>query len=131
MASDNTQNVEQEIASTQKIAVKQDPNFRTINVTGIYSVPTAMRFEIIVYSEQAEVAETLSSPQTVTHHTISRTIECRLIMDPITTKSIAQFLTSQVHQIEEQYGHILTSEELQQATARAQAGTKEKTNGVG
>src|SRR2546428_505231 len=90
-------------AITPEIEVKEHPNFRTINVGGVYGMPLGMHFEVIVYSEQFEVAGALSSAQMTMPPRVNRTIECRLIIDPFQAKSIVQWLTTQVNAIENHF----------------------------
>jgi hypothetical protein len=107
------------------IEVKEYPNFRTINVNWMYITRPGMYFEAIVYSQQTEIGKTLSSFQaTVPPPTISRTLECRLVTDPFTAKSIAQILTAQVNEFETQFGHIPSIEELQQKTTDTESADK-------
>jgi len=114
---------------TPEIEVKEHPNFRTINVGGVYGMPLCMHFEVIVYSEQFEVAGALSSVQMTMPPRVNRTIECRLIIDPFQAKSIIQWLTTQVNAFEKQFGHIPSAEELQQK-ASAEAENENKNKGV-
>jgi hypothetical protein len=107
-----------------EIEVKEHPNFRTINVGGVYGMPVGMRFEVVLYSEQLEVARALSSVQTPMPPSVSRILECRLIIDPFQAKSIAQWLTAQVNAFEKQFGHIPSAEELQEKTISSEAENK-------
>ena len=91
-------------------------------------MPVGMRFEVVLYSEQLEVAKALSSVQTIMPPSVSRTLECRLIIDPFQAKSIAQWLTAQVNAFEKQFGHIPSTEELQEKLVLKQT-TKRKTKG--
>jgi hypothetical protein len=107
------------------IEVKEHPNFRTINVNWMWITRPGMYFEAIVYSQQTEIGKTLSSIQaTEPPPTISRTLECRLVMDPYTAKYIAQILTAQVNELETQFGHIPSFEELQQKTTDTESADK-------
>jgi len=117
-------------AISPEIEVKEHPNFRTINVGGVYGMPLGMHFEVIVYSEQFEVAGALSSAQMTMPPRVNRTIECRLIIDPFQAKSIVQWLTTQVNAFEKQFGHIPSAEELQQKAASTEADNEKKNNGV-
>lgn len=47
-----------------EIEVKEHPNFRTINVGGVYGMPVGMRFEVVLYSEQLEVASVVIGSNT-------------------------------------------------------------------
>ncbi len=118
-------------ASTPEIEVKEHLNFRTINVGGVYGTPLDMRFEIIIYSEHLDATKALASAQTNIPFKFSRTLECRLVLDPFRAKDIAKWLTAHVIAFEKQYGHILTPEERQQKAASTEAEDKKMTTGVG
>ena len=118
------------LASPPEIEVKEDPNFRTINVGGVFGTPIGMRFEVIIYSEHLDPTKALASAQQNIQAKVSRTLECRLIIDPFQAKSIAQWLTAHVNAFESQYGHIPSPEELQQKTANTEADETKKTTGV-
>jgi len=107
-----------------EIEVKEHPNFRTINVGGVYGMPVGMRFEVVLYSEQLDVARALSSVQTPIPPSVSRILECRLIIDPFQAKLIAKWLTAQVNAFEKQFGHIPSAEELQEKTISSEAENK-------
>jgi hypothetical protein len=86
------------------VEVKTHPDFRTINVGWMYMTQPGMHFEAIVYSEQAEIAKSLSSFQPAVPFTISRTLECRLVMDPYIAKHMAQLLTTNVTEYKKNSG---------------------------
>jgi len=88
------------------------------------ALPVGMRFEVVLYSEQLEVARALSSVQTPMPPSVSRILECRLIIDPFQAKSIAQWLTAQVNAFEKQFGHIPSAEELQEKATGTEAENK-------
>jgi hypothetical protein len=98
-------------AGTPEIEVNENPNFRTINVGGVYGSPMGMRFEVIVYSEHLDATKALASAQQNTNAKVSRTLECRLVIDPLQAKAIAQWLTAHVNAFESQYGHIPSAED--------------------
>jgi hypothetical protein len=126
----STYNGKMNAAITPEIEVKEHPNFRTINVGGVYGMPLGMHFEVIVYSEQFEVAGALSSAQMTMPPRVNRTIECRLIIDPFQAKSIVQWMTTQVDAFEKQFGHIPSAEELQQKAASNEAENEKKNKRV-
>jgi hypothetical protein len=115
------------MSSTPEIEIMEHPNFRTINVGSVYGALLDMRFEMIIYSQHVESPKALKSGQTNIPLKISRTSECRLIMDPFNLKAIAQWLMGQVDAFEKQYGHIMTAEERQQ-TASTETEDKDKKN---
>jgi len=114
-----------------EIEIKENPNFRTINVGGVFGGPLDTRFELTIFSQHYEASEGFASgQQTNDPLKLSRTLECRLIIDPFNLKAIAQWLMGQVEVFEKQYGHILTVEERQQKAASAEEDAKKKTSGV-
>jgi hypothetical protein len=89
-----------------------------------------MYFEVTVYSQHIESAKSMSSFQPTIADTISRTAQCRLVMDPASAKILAQLLTVNINAYEGQYGHIPTAEELQQKAASIETEKKKKTAGT-
>ena len=108
-----------------EIEIKENPNFRTINVGGVFGGPLDTRFELTIFSQHYEASEGFASgQQTNDPRKLSRTLECRLIIDPFQAKSIAQWLTAQVNAFEKQFGHIPSAEELQEKTTSTEAENK-------
>jgi hypothetical protein len=116
---------------TPEIDVKEHPNFRTIDVGGIYGTQMFMHFEVNIYSKHLDATKGLASGQTNIPAKVSRTLECRLIIDPFHAKLIGQWLMAQVSAFEKQYAHIPSVEELQQKTANAEAEDKAKNPAIG
>jgi hypothetical protein len=113
------------------VEVKTHPDFRTINVGWMYMMQPGMHFEAIVYSEQYEITKSLSSFQPTAPSTISRTLECKLVMDPYTAKHMALLLTTNVNEYEKKFGPIpMTAEELQQKQVSIEAEKKKTTDGI-
>ena len=90
--------VNPEVKTTQEVEVKEHPNFRTITVGNVYGILHDMRFEIILYSQYFEATKPL---------------ECRLLIDPVKAKLIAQWLTWRVNAFEQEYGVIPTADQQQ------------------
>ncbi|MGA8084227.1 MAG: hypothetical protein WB988_20435 [Candidatus Nitrosopolaris sp.] len=61
----------------------------------------------------------------------SRTLECRLVIDPYIFKNLVHWLTGQLSAFEGQYGQIPTAEEQQQKMASIEVEDEKKTTGVG
>jgi hypothetical protein len=117
-------------APIPEIEVKKDPNFRTINVGGVFGGPLDTRFEITIFSQHYEASKALASgQQTNDPLKLSRTLECRFVIDPFNLKLIVHWLMGQINAFEKQYGHILTAEE--RIAASTEAEDKKKTTGVG
>jgi hypothetical protein len=68
--------------SVQKAEERHE--IRTINVGSVMGTPVSMRFEMIIYSEHIEPSGDLAQGQTNIQIKLSRTPECRLVMDPMT-----------------------------------------------
>lgn len=97
-----------------QIDVKEHPDFRTINVNGVFGGPRGMYFEVTLYSDEVKTGQALSTFEISPHKaTISRTLECRLIIDPLQAKSIAQWLTRHITEYEKKFGRIPLPDELQ------------------
>ena len=77
-----------------------------------------------------EPVNPLESAQPILPTKISRILECRLLIDPVKAKLIAQWLMEQVNAFEKQYGNI-PSVGQQQTAASAEAEVKKQTTGVG
>jgi hypothetical protein len=102
------------LGNTPQIDVKEHSGFRTINVNGVFGGPRGMYFEVTLYSDEVKAGQALSTFEIVPHKaTISRTLECRLIIDPLQAKSIAQWLARHVSEYEKKFGRIPLPDELQ------------------
>lgn len=95
------------------IQVREHPNFRTINVNGVFGGARGMYFDIVLFSDESKVASALSTMDAAPEKTtISRTLECRLIIDPLNAKAISQWLMLNISEYEKQFGTIPSPEEL-------------------
>jgi hypothetical protein len=90
-----------------------------------------MRFEIILYSQYFEATKPLESVQSnfPLSTKFSRILECRLLIDPVKAKLIAQWHMGRVNAFEQQYGIIPTVDQ-QQKGAGTEAEDKKKTTYV-
>ena len=96
-----------------EIQVREHPNFRTINVNGVFGGPRGMYFDIVLFSDESKVASALSSLKIAPERTtINGTLECRLIIDPLNAKAISQWLMLSITEYEKQFGRIPSPEEL-------------------
>lgn len=96
-----------------EIQVREHPNFRTINVNGVFGGARGMYFDIVLFSDESKVASALSSLKIAPERTtINRTLECRLIIDPLNAKAISQWLMLSITEYEKQFGRIPSPEEL-------------------
>ena len=72
-----------------------------------------MYFDIVLFSDESKVASALSSLKIAPERTtINRTLECRLIIDPLNAKAISQWLMLSITEYEKQFGRIPSPEEL-------------------
>lgn len=100
-------------AKSPEIQVKEHPNFRTINVNGVFGGARGMYFDIVLFSDESKVGSALSTIRTAPEKTtINRTLECRLIIDPLNAKAISQWLMISIAEYEKQFGRIPSPEEL-------------------
>ena len=100
-------------AKSPEIQVKEHPNFRTINVNGVCGGARGMYFDIVLFSDESKVGSALSTIRTAPEKTtINRTLECRLIIDPLNAKAISQWLMLSIAEYEKQFGRIPSPEEL-------------------
>ena len=96
-----------------KIEVKEHPNYRTINVNGVYGSHRPQYFEVILYSEEVDAKDVLASPENPQiRPTVKRTLETRLVINPFTAKSILYWLNQNVAEYERLFGRIPSPEEV-------------------
>src|SRR5438093_219540 len=77
------------VMAMPKIEVFEDPGYKSINVSGIFGGQRPGYFEAILYTDQLEAKEALSSVNLIPERAyVRRTLQCRLIIDPVTAKSI-------------------------------------------
>lgn len=79
--------------SAPPIEVRRDELYRTIIVSGIFGGHRPGVFEAIVYTDEMDAEEALGSAQPLKERIkIQRTLQCRLVIDPVQAKSIAKWL---------------------------------------
>jgi hypothetical protein len=130
LATSDTPSEEANKPTIPEVEVKEHPNFRTINVGGVFGGPLDMRFELTIFSQHYAASDAYMSGQTTDPLKYSRTLECRLVVDPFNLKAIVHWLTGQLSEFEAQYGNIPTPEERQQREIAIGEKAKRKTNGV-
>jgi len=95
-----------------KIEVIEDSQYRTIIVNGMFGGHRPGYFEAIVYTDELEAKEALGTVSLAPERAfIKRTIRCRLVMDPVTAKSIKNWLTNHINDYERVFGKIPSPEE--------------------
>ena len=98
--------------SAPKIEVVVDSNYRSIIVNGLFGGHRPGYFEGIVYTDELEGKEALSTAQLAPERAfIKRTIQCRLVIDPVTAKSISKWLNEHIAQYEQVFGKIPSPED--------------------
>ncbi len=102
-----------------KIEAVRDPNYRTIIVNGVIGGHRPGFFEVIIYSEEMIAEDSLATlrpePSKVR---IRRTLQCRLIIDPVQAKSLAKWLTHHISEYEKTFGRIITPDEIKPPSTR-------------
>ncbi len=89
-----------------------------------------MHFQVTIYSEGFEASKAfLSEQQPHDPLKLSRTLECRLVIDPYTLKMLLQWLTGQLNAFEGQYGQIPTPDA--QKIVSIEGEDKKRTTGIG
>ena len=102
---------------------KKHESYRTINVNGMFGGVRMGYIESIIYSEQSELTEALSSPQINPNKMeVERILECRLLWDPIQLKASALWLNQKVEEYEKLFGTIPSPEEVANKQKRKGSG---------
>ncbi len=95
-----------------KVEVSEDPQYKSINVSGVFGGQRPGYFEAILFTDQLEAREALSSVNPILERAyIRRTLQCRLIIDPVTAKSILGWLENSIKQYEQVWGKIASPED--------------------
>ena len=90
-----------------KINVKKAEDYKTIIVNGVFGGHRPGFFEVIVYTDELVADDVLGSHQPDPKKIqIDRTIQCRLILDPLQAKSFVTWLSQHIKQYEEMFGEI-------------------------
>ena len=91
----------------EEVIVKKNPNFTTFRVSGVFGGSKPGVIEGIFYVDELFVDEAVKThvpdPKKVR---IERTIQCRIVMDPVTAKAILMWLSHHVNDYEKRYGKI-------------------------
>ena len=104
------------MSKTQKLpkfVVQKDEHYRDIIVNGVYGGHRPGFFEALIYTEEIVADDALSSqPIDGKKIYIQRTLQCRLILDPVQAKSFAKWLKNHITAYEKTFGKIVMPEEL-------------------
>ena len=102
-----------------EIKSEQASDYKRIIVGGIFGGVAPGGLEATVYSEQREVTKVLETqPLSPNRATIKRVVECELILDPLTMKSISSWLAKKIKEYEKLFGSIPSPEEIQSRQRR-------------
>lgn len=100
---------------SSKIEVEEHPNYRTINVNGVIASHGPASIQLILFSDDLEVSETLSDPNLSTSNIRpKRILECRLLMDPYAAKVIQSAINAHVEDYEKKFGKITAPVQIKQ-----------------
>jgi len=103
-----------------EIKSEEAADFKRIIVGGFFGGVAPGGLEAIVYSEQREVIKVLETqPLSPNRATIKRIVECELILDPLTMKSISSWLKSKIAEYEKLFGPIPSPEEISSRQRRS------------
>ena len=98
-----------------EIEVVKDVNYRTIVVNGLFGGHRPGYIEAVVYTEGTDASEALASPKPDSSKIrVRRTLQCRLVIDPIEAKRIATWLTRHISSYESAFGKIVLPEEIEE-----------------
>ena len=97
-----------------KIVVKRHDHYRDVIINGIFGGHRPGFIEAVIYTEEMLADKALSAHRTDPKQIeIQRTIQFRLIMDPVQAKSFAQWLNNHITLYEKAFGRIIMPEEAE------------------
>lgn len=100
------------LMTAPKIEVSEDPNYRSIIVNGLFGGHRPGYFEAIVYSDELVAKDALGTISLAPERAyVKRTMQCRLIIDPVTAKSISKWFENHVDEYEKTFGRIPSAED--------------------
>ena len=99
-----------------KIVVEKHKDYRTIVVDGVFGGHKPGTFEVIVYTDELEPDEALAAIPTARDKIkVRRTIQCRLVLNPVQAKTLERWLATQIQAYEKKFGKIPFPAEKEQA----------------
>jgi hypothetical protein len=102
------------------IMTEESPNFRTIVVDGVFGGMKGMHLEAVLYSEEVKTDKAIATPEISPEKaSVKRTVEARLLMDPLIAKIIMNWLSGHLAQYEKTFGRIPSPEELEAKGGRS------------
>lgn len=116
--------------NTTKVKVEVHPDFRTINVSGLIGIHSAVGIQLVLHSEELDCTESLSEPIIDTKKLrLKRILECRLSLDPYAAKVLQNVLNTQISKYEERFGKI-PDPNINEKSDQGKTDTKINTSGV-
>jgi hypothetical protein len=95
-----------------KIEVSEDSGYKTIVVNGLFGGMRPGYFELIVFTDELAGKDALGTINLAPERAyIKRTIHARLVMDPVTAKSIGQWFEQHIEEYEKTFGKIPSMED--------------------
>ena len=98
-----------------QIEVAKSNDYRTIIVNGLFGGHRPGFIEAIVYTEEMTVddaLETVVADPSKVH--IRRTLQARLLIDPVEAKRIARWLARHISEYENKFGKIVVPEDAEE-----------------
>lgn len=97
------------VVTAPEITVERSPDYRTIIVNGVFGGHQVGYFSAVIYTDEQILDEVLSDIEPkVRKPKIKRTLQCRLVFDPIQAKSIVKWLQEHVDSYEKTFHEIPT-----------------------
>jgi len=95
--------------SAPEFSVERSPDYRTIQVSGVFGGHRPGLFEAIIYTDEMIADEALREPTGDPKRVkLKRTIQCRLVIDPIQAKAFAGWLQHHIENYEKEIHEIPT-----------------------
>lgn len=90
-----------------EIVIEKYDGYRTIIVNGFFGGHRPGFFEAVIYTDELLTDEALSIfPPDNTKIKIKRTLQSRLVFDPVQAKALSQWLTDHIGKYEKMFGEI-------------------------
>ena len=104
------------------VVVKKSPNFATFRMSGVFGGHKPGTFEAIIYVDELMVEDALNTPNPDPSKVkIERTLQCRIVMDPVAAKTFLIWLSKHVSEYEQKYGKINLPGKLAESVKKARA----------
>lgn len=108
----------------QRLEVQRSNEYRTIIVSGIFGGHRPGFIEALIYSDELVGDAALGGvTPDASKIQVKRTMQCRLFIDPVTAKSIAEWLTGHIVEYEKQFGQIPTGPQTKLPDVKSRTAT--------